>query len=277
MPINKWSNEEINILKELYPKLGAHETAVILNRSDNAVTVKATRLGIKAYHHTVKTNYFDTIDTADKAYWLGFITADGYVTYNPKHRSYTLGIELNADDKFHIEKFTNAIDSDAQITTRLRHNFVDKGYNTVYKMASVRIYSKYMVESLFKYGIIPNKTYILSSIKIPDEYIWDYIRGYFDGDGTFSYTRKSCNDGEHIYARIGFVCHEENFLKNLQQIFDKHNIKSHINRDRKWWTLQIRHSESVKLFCDLIYSEANTKLDRKYEKYCKFYDIKLPA
>ena len=51
-------------------------------------------------------HYFDSIDTEEKAYWLGFLFADGAITqYN---HSYDIELSLKIDDKEHVEKFAKA-------------------------------------------------------------------------------------------------------------------------------------------------------------------------
>ena len=57
---------------------------------------------------------FDTIDTPEKAYWLGFIIADGYLNINRR----MLRIKLGDIDKSHLIKYIEFLDGD-------KFNFVD--------------------------------------------------------------------------------------------------------------------------------------------------------
>ena len=50
-------------------------------------------------------NIFDIIDTEEKAYWLGFIFADGYIETPKPNMKYTFEICLSCKDKHHLEKF----------------------------------------------------------------------------------------------------------------------------------------------------------------------------
>lgn len=45
----------------------------------------------------VDSNFFHEINTEEKAYWLGFMYADGYVTNR------TMGIKLQESDSSHLE------------------------------------------------------------------------------------------------------------------------------------------------------------------------------
>ena len=65
------------------------------------------RKGIRK--HFFNENYFENIDTEEKAYWLGFISADGSICKSSKYNSYRLVLNLNRLDEHHILKFKNAI------------------------------------------------------------------------------------------------------------------------------------------------------------------------
>lgn len=273
--MSRWSISELAQLRELYPKFGAKIAAEQLGRSINSVNVKANRIGLIRPHNTLDDTYFESIDSREKAYWLGFITADGYVENNSVKRKYSLGIELSSIDESHLHLFAKCLSSDAKITCRTR-NLSKQGYDSCVDMSAIRVYSKSLVRSLAQYGVIPNKTDLLSQIPdINPEYIWDYIRGYFDGDGTFSYTNVTSTSGvRHQYGRIGFVCNSFDFLNDLKLIMERYGIVAHINADKSGWVLQIRKTESVKQFCSLIYNDQNCiKLDRKYQKYKDFYNV----
>ena len=73
-----WKEFEDEYIKKYYYK-GAKEVQKHLpNRTISAIQNRAFVLGIK--YLTYNKNYFDVIDTPTKAYWLGFLYADGYVT-----------------------------------------------------------------------------------------------------------------------------------------------------------------------------------------------------
>lgn len=279
----EWSKYEIEMLKSLYPEYGAEYLSSIINRSKPSIKNKAYELKIKTnYRKSIykkDEKYFENIDSGDKAYWLGFITADGYVVNCEESGSYELGIELSAVDERHLKIFLDCINSNTKIKRRSGQNFTSRNNYTVSENSLIRIHSKKIVSDLSKYEIVQNKTKILNTIPNIGEYTWDYIRGYFDGDGTFSYTRvKSSNGTEHIYPRIGFSCYSLKFLNSLKEILDSENIISHISKDNNNWTLQIRASESVRLFCFKIYNtDSDICLERKYKKYLDFYKLPVQA
>lgn len=271
----KWSAEEISVLNEVYPNGGIKESIKRINRSANSIQLKANRLGLKTKHHTVNKNYFSNIDTRNKAYWLGFISADGYVVSNKSGGNFELGIELSYKDRDHLKAFLSEIEGDYDITTRIKKPFVKYGYDSEYKTSIVRIYSKKIVADLIKLGVTPKKTSIIKMPKIQDEFLWDYIRGFFDGDGSFS---EFCNGG-HKYARISFVCKSVSYIDSLFHILDEYELNPKMYYDKKsdCKQIQIRKQSCVKKFCSLIYSNSEIYLQRKYDKYYNYYYNKLPA
>ena len=52
----------------------------------------------------LKEDIFEVIDTPEKAYWLGFLYADGYV----QTRGYMIALTLSSKDKLHIKEFDYA-------------------------------------------------------------------------------------------------------------------------------------------------------------------------
>ena len=61
----------------------------------------------------INSNYFETIDTEHKAYWLGFIYADGYLSISGKTKR--MGVSLCLKDKVHLQNFSKCIESNYPI------------------------------------------------------------------------------------------------------------------------------------------------------------------
>ena len=132
-----------------------------------------------------------------------------------------------------------------------------------------------MVTDLAKYGIVQNKTSTLEFPEINANYIWDYIRGYFDGDGSFSVY---CKQSGTQVPRVSFVCKNNKFLDVLSGIMREYGIDSRIYTDRDYYVLFVRKRDSLSRFFDFIYHDTDLYLDRKYEKYMSYYGSeKLPA
>lgn len=75
--------------------------------------LRSNQINSKKYHFNE--NYFESIDTPNKAYWLGFIYADGYIVSKRKHGNRKLGLSLNIQDINHLEKLNKCLESDVDI------------------------------------------------------------------------------------------------------------------------------------------------------------------
>src|SRR5690606_24292057 len=68
------------------------------------------RVGESNLKYAQDNDFFKNIDTEEKAYWLGFLYADGYITQNNQLR-----INLSIEDENHLLKFYNSINSNRSI------------------------------------------------------------------------------------------------------------------------------------------------------------------
>lgn len=121
------------------------------------------------YHCDIK--YFDSIDTMNKAYLLGFICADGFVTGRNE-----VGIELNPKDREIVEFFKNELKTDKPI-------FENE------QKVGLRIQNKQIANTLQQYYIVPNKSLtlniqnVIQAANLNEDQIKAFMLGYFDGDG----------------------------------------------------------------------------------------------
>ena len=123
-------------------------------------------------------SYFENIDTQEKAYWLGFIYADGYIGKNNNNGRF--GISLSTEDIDHLYKFKESIESSHPIN-KYR---VSSGYKIGAEYCRIIICEEKLVNDLIKQGCVYNKTNILSPPNIDKKLRRHFIRGYMDGDGS---------------------------------------------------------------------------------------------
>ena len=126
--------------------------------------------------HNFNDRYFEVIDTEEKAYWLGFIMADGCV-YKGTGETYRLQINLKYDDIAHLNKFQKAIKSDYQVAVK------EVGGA---KVAQLKVNSTKLCKDLIALGVTERKSLVCQMPNLPYELIRHFIRGYFDGDGCIS-------------------------------------------------------------------------------------------
>lgn len=206
----------------------------------------------------VDDNYFEVIDTAEKAYWLGFIYADGWLLSNEDK----IGITLCKEDECHLEAFKKAVKSKSPIKT---YNQIG-GYANGEDYVRILITSKKMKQDLIKHGVLIQKTEILEFPNLDKELYNHFIRGYFDGDGSLTYGGTLVN-GNRIF-NIKFVGTKE-MLESIQSILGlKLKLgQRHPDRNVNNYDITINGNVQVKRIMDYLYNNSTIHLERKYNKY----------
>ncbi len=120
-------------------------------------------------------HYFDQIDTPDKAYWLGFIAADGCVLERG-----TLAVCLATVDEAHLETLRTALRTDSPV----RRYTAKSGKREGTQKATLFVCSRHMTDALISHGITPRKSLTLQAWNGPEHLMRHYWRGLVDGDGT---------------------------------------------------------------------------------------------
>lgn len=206
--------------------------------------------------NTVKFNesVFDSIDTEQKAYWLGFIYADGYISNpNAKYKN-VFELSLQLKDIEHLSKFN-------EFTEHNKDNVKFDNHRCRWN-----IMNKHLWETLNNYGCTPNKSLTL---KFPNFGIFKdvsllrhFIRGYFDGDGCISFHKHKYCVTPHVEI-IG----THDFLEKIIQVSQISSKFKHDKRHNdKTFTIEYTKENSVKII-NWLYSDCTIYLNRKYQKY----------
>lgn len=247
------------------------ELAIKKYKEGNSVTSIAKELGIDRHrlskelkqHGVVisKTSskykydesFFIDINTEEKAYWLGFMYADGYVS--EKDCKFELG--LKGDDINHVEKFRDTIVPGKPIYIRK-------------KDGSCRLNgtNKNITTSLIEKGCVPNKSKILefpTTDIVPEYLMKHFLRGFFDGDGCI-----------HICSRndkgvASWTCGSKSFLEDLKKFLEKtlDISKTVISIDYNGCCEYRHHGNSALTVLQYLYDGCSIYLDRKYAIYCR--------
>lgn len=192
-------------------------------------------------------DFFNKIDTEEKAYWLGFITADGSVT---KGR---LTICLASIDKNHIKKFIKDIKSESFVVDRV--DFIkDRKRST----CTSSIHSIKIVNSLNNLGITPNKTFTVKPcLDVPSDLIRHYWRGVIDGDGCIgNYQNKwRIELVGNQYMVKGF----SNWVESLV------STKAKPRQVKNSWNVQYSGNKIAIKLANILYYNCSVFLDRKKE------------
>ena len=199
-------------------------------------------------------NYFEIIDTPEKAFLLGFITADGSMRNDLSQ----LTITQKEDESWWIlNMIRNFIQPDAK---------------------SLTITNKKLCKDLFDKGIIPNKTYDFTQVEIdklwtsvPNEYKYDFIRGLLDGDGNIRWFYQK-DTSKTMSCNIGFTGNKFLLQKIIDFIKQEFNyepkIKDYENYSRFYITDHIIGKQLCeKMYENFVFPYGHSKTIRYYEAF----------
>lgn len=197
--------------------------------------------------------FFSKIDTEERAYWAGFIAADG----NIRKDFLKMRIELNIQDFHHLEKFRESIEGNNPIKESIRKN-----NHSCY----IDVNCKQLCEDLNILGITPKKSLTLqiNMELIPEELQHHFIRGYFDGDGSINY---------YTRAYYGYKEWELSFISTeyfLNQILKSLNKERTLFSCGNNYRFCFKGKEDIKDVLKYMYHDATIYLDRKFEKVKEF-------
>ena len=221
-------------------------------------------------------DFFDIIDTEEKAYWLGFMYADGYIEQN----KYSVGLSLSIKDIEHLKKYNKALNYARGLNISETHQFgssehTNKKGETLY-MVSTIITDRQLWEGLNSKGCVPNKSLILTfpdeSIFVNKKLIFDFIRGYVDGDGSLGvYPHSKTNPTlEESLLIVG----TKPFLEGVQKYLGKGFLMQKPNCNENTYRLGYSTTKANKA-ATLLYKHATIYLERKYNIYInKFAAVK---
>jgi len=216
-------------------------------------------------------SYFDKIDTEEKAYWLGFIAADGH----NNNKDGVIRIVLAVKDVQHLFKFAKSLKMKKTCVK------IEEPRNNPYKIldrlivggstCTISIHSKWMSNSLLNLGITQNKSLSLAlpTTKIvPLCLMRHYIRGYFDGDGCITSSYSNYAERYRVIF-VGSVVFCQDLAKLVRSILNI-NIGLWNKPSLKIKYLGISGNRQVLAFMDWMYKDSTISLDRKYLKYQDF-------
>lgn len=200
---------------------------------------------------------FDIIDTEEKAYWFGFLCADGCIT---KNNYVELGIHWNDYD--HMQKYRKFLELDSDESIKRNKN-----------VARIRIHNNHMAEQLINKGCVHNKSHFL---KFPDisvfkkyELVYDFIRGYCDGDGCLRFYQN--NKG--VWVCDLTITSTKEFLEGVQKFLNinggymRNCSTSKMQTDA--WNLAYRCMPARQV-ARLLYENSKIYMERKYNIYKQF-------
>lgn len=272
-----FTDEELRDIKESYLN---GESSVLIGKRYNTTHKPILRelhnMGVNVDQkrfvrkYGLNEHYFDFIDTPNKAYIMGLLHSDGSNNIDKS----TISISLQEEDKDILERVRIEIGSEKPLEFLDYSNKHDFGY-TYKNQYRLLMFNKHMCEELNNKGIIPNKSLIIGFPHwLTHELIPHYVRGVYDGDGSIYRAYRNDNNLPITVT----ITATESFCIDLKNICEKElNISAGIydaschNGITKVFTLSGRNI--AKKFLDWIYQDADLFLQRKYDRYCEYYNI----
>lgn len=221
--------------------------------------------------YPINDSVFEKIDTEEKAYWLGFLYADGFVA--AKNNQIGLGLALK--DIAHLEKYKTFMEWGGDIKVNKEHQFGSKDthnkagedmYNCRVIITNEKIHS-----DLINLGCVPNKSLILkfpTEDQVPKEFQLAFIRGYFDGDGTLGLYRHSKTNPKLEESLL--IVGTKPFLEKVQEILGPGHLMQKKNCNELTYRLGYSTLKAFRA-AELMYKNATIYLDRKYNIYANEY------
>lgn len=270
----KWTKDKVDFLIENKDVLTRKELGQKLGVSIGAIKMKLRHLGLKkkrVVSDIKKLIYFDTVDTPEKAYFLGLLASDGHVIYNEwgKNATYKVAIALSESDSYILNSFKQWFPEGVLKHYFSHHTYAKKGC----KYSRFSIYNKYLTKQIIELGIPPSKTFTLKYPTIPADFHRFFILGYFDGDGCISKTTRKGYPigcwGWYVYSG------SKVFLRRLRNII-KHSLNVRLPLEYKQkmiFRLGVSHYQSIYRILHWLYHGHNLGLKRKRELAIEFISL----
>lgn len=180
------------------------------------------------YHNlSLKAHFFREIKSKEKAYWFGFLCADGNLNYIPKNNidnkvRYQIRVELSEKDKDQLKRFCEAVGLDPNKIKERDREFLYKDEWKIYHMVYIQFTCKQMAEDLEKLGFASSKN---ERRNVPNlekrDLLFAWLLGYYDGDG--------------IQGKTDIVSGNREFLNDIKRIFGiKFDIRKDHDNDNVW-------------------------------------------
>ena len=243
------------------------EIIEIVGTTRRAVPKVIREAGIQARRknrYTLNEQYFDNIDTPEQSYWLGMVASDGCITE-------TNYFAISLVDKDVLDKLKADLEYTGEV---YQTTHVDDGYN---RQPTYRINfsSKPLCDALRRIGIKECKSLSFNEIPsaIPKEFLRDFIRGYFDGDGSiFTGKVSSTVKGkyyEYITWQAGIIATPQ-LCRHIHNVFlDEfdYDCPLHTSKTDGMNYVMVYDNKVLTKLYSYMYDNASRYMQRKHDKW----------
>lgn len=204
------------------------------------------------------------------SYVLGYFVADGCICVDKTRKNRPFTFNITSVDKEHLDKIKNVLGSEHKISKK-------PGMKGMFAY-QIQFRNQILTKDLMNLGIMPRKTYNLSEVKVPDDYFADFVRGFFDGDGSvYIY---NVNNTPQI--KVGFVAASLSFItdfnEHLCRLLDITSKAIHKTLDKRrsqaLYSTSLYISDCEKLYNFMYGNDPELYLERKLKVFDDWQNIK---
>lgn len=213
-------------------------------------------------------DYFSEIDTQDKAYILGMLYGDGCNMSYYDRGIHQVRLQLKYDDKEILEKIRDAIGTPRPI----KEYTSNTGFGVLHS-AILDITNKQQCIDLNRHGVVPQKTNILTYPEtLNNMFLFHFLRGLSDSDGCIH------DPGSRKY--LAEICGTNSLMLSIQAKLEQYGVASKIYCGHSGAgfkpadVLCISGRDNFYRYMDNLYCDANLKMDRKYQRYLGFLELR---
>lgn len=259
--IIEFYKSRVMTFSEVRDKFGVAENTIGRILKNNNVQVYSTSEVCRTY--SMNEHYFDSIDTPNKAYILGFLYTDGCnVSDFEHHKSYGVVLKILQSDIAILEDINKETENESPILIFPNKKPNKNGYYSK-PSAQLKFSGEYVARKLDELGVHPRKTFSVTFPEWLDKSLYrHFIRGAIDGDGSLPYEtqrRVSLIGNKPFIERIVEIINYE--LELCPTLYHDKRHKDQII------SMRLYGKDNIVRFLDWIYEDADLKLDRKYQSY----------
>jgi hypothetical protein len=197
--------------------------------------------------------------SANFAYAIGLLVTDGCLYNDGRHISFV------SKDLQQVENYIKCLDIKSKIGTS------QSGYKKT-KAFRVQISDVDFYNFLISIGVTPAKSKTIREVKIPRDYFLDFLRGSFDGDGSFySYWDPRWRSSHMFY--LTFASASLAHIEWLRLEINKRlKTLGHISKSKiagSIYSLRYAKKEALEIIAKMYYNPRVVCLSRKWLKIQK--------
>lgn len=191
--------------------------------------------------------------SSNLAYAVGLLATDGCVYSDGRH------VNLTSKDSEQVLHLKMALRLGNRITKKAR------GTEKIKKYYLIQFGDVSFVQFLYSIGIGPAKSKKIKQVQVPSEFFFDFLRGCFDGDGTF-YSYWDSRWKSSFMHYLAFASASRAFIDWMRvRIKELAGVSGHVtaNKDKDFWQLRYAKEQGTLLIRKMYSSKDAMHLSRK--------------